>query len=58
MDEEDFFGEFYADALSDCLSDMYTSVSEDEHSSKHSLIQTIWILNEENKKKCSDWFWY
>ena len=36
MDEEDFFGEFYAYTLSDCLSYMYTSVSEDESSSKHS----------------------
>ena len=34
--EEEFFNEFYADTFSDCPSDIYTSVSEDNSSSKYS----------------------
>ena len=36
MSEEEFFSESDADTFSDCPSDIYTSVSEDNSSSKYS----------------------
>ena len=51
---EEYFGEFYADTFPDCLCDIYTSVSEDDSSSKYSSDSDDIRLT--NTKDFSDWF--
>ena len=51
---EEYFGEFYADTFPDCLCDIYTSVSEDDSSSKYSSDSDDIRLTK--TKYFSDWF--
>ena len=51
LNEEEFFSEFYADTFSDCPNDIYASVLEMIVPQNIVLIQTMWILDQQNDKK-------